>query len=311
MTVPILWASYSVCIKALYQMPWSLSPALFNIIRLGLASFLVMPSLFKFLRQNRSEAKRAILSAGVELGFWTVIVNIMQMIGLRFTTASRGAFLHQMCTVIVPFAAVASGLEPSLSVPVYVASFVSVLGVALLSLDDVTRPFTMMGDGVLLASAFAAALYILRSKVHSSLPDSKALTAVKVIAHFFFAVLYFIALCVPRMLKASPLAAARSMFVGATPGLLAINAVLILYNAVLVSWASTVLQLRGQKLVSASEAVVIFTSTPLWSAAMAIPLGERFGTRGMAGALLILIATFLAGQRKSEKPQAALKAQQA
>lgn len=73
----------------------------------------------------------------------------------------------------------------------------------------------------------------------------------------------------------------------------AINIELIVFNGEVVRWLSTIVHLKGQKLVSASEAVVIFTTTTLWSAAMEIPIGKRLGLRGFIAAMIILFETLL------------------
>lgn len=120
-------------------------------------------------------------------------MNIMQMFGLRFTSASRGTFLHQLSTIIVPFTAFYFGLEPSIGIKILFLSVMLVAGVAMLSFDDVASPFTLHGDGVLLASAFAADSYVIRSKQHESLPHRKNVIAANVIGQCIFSESFLVA----------------------------------------------------------------------------------------------------------------------
>lgn len=270
--VPILWASYSIVIKWLYRLPWALNPSLFNFLRLIVCSAMVTPTLLKGV-------SRPAVTAGVQLGFLTVLVNILQIVGLRYTTASRAAFLSQLSTVLVPLLALSIGLERSPSAGVIVSAPLSVLGVALLTLDGAAPSF--LGDSIMTGVAFVAAVYILRSKTFSSLP-SNALVATKTVFQTLFAGVFLLATGV------------KQSFVGATPLWLAVNAGLVVWTGFVVGFFATWLQMKGQTAVTASEAAVIFATNPLWSAFMAISLGERFGPKGFAGASLILAATALA-----------------
>lgn len=291
--VPFLWGSYSVCIKFLSHLPWSLNPIFFNVLRLTTGALCVLPTLYDFLFRRRQKLSSPVLVAGFELGFWTLLTNILQISGLKYINASRSAFLTQLCTVIVPFVSFASGLESHIPRRIWAACFISVFGVGLLSLDGTSSAFSINGDLFLLASAFASAIYVIRAKQHSGLGNAPVLTAAKVFGQLVFSLIH-ISVVFGRKTQFSALPTMVSAaFVGSTPWLLALHVLLVLYNGILLCWAATALQLRGQKMVSASEAVVIFSTTPLWATALAIPLGERFGLRGIIGACLIMFATLM------------------
>lgn len=183
-------------------------------------------------------------------------------------------------------------MEKSISKRVIGAAVASVLGVALLSLDSVGGAFSWRGDGLILGVACAAAAYILRSKQISEHVPMQPLATTKCIGQFVFAFLYFVLVTPPSVYKSINMSA---LFAGATLNGIFINIFLVLWTGIVVSYGSTVLQLWGQKMVSASEAVVVFASMPVWAACMAIPLGERFGLQGFLGAGLILGATVAAG----------------
>lgn len=305
MLVPMMWASYIVIIKLTYLLPWSLNPVAFNVARLFIASGFVLPTVIKHFRKGGESVRSRTVLAGSELGFWTFVVNCMQIYGLKYTTASRGTFLHQLFTIIVPFTAFAVGLESSISPKIYGASLVSVAGVALLSLDDMAVPLNLHGDGMLLASAFAGAWFLIKSKRHADLPDSSVVIGMKVISQFLFSLIFLVSVYAKNL--SSPTAirnAICNVFVGATPLMLGVQLGLLFICGIVVSWVSTIVQLKGQKLVSASEAAVIFTTTPLWSALMAAPMGERFGLRGILGAFLILFASMVASKKPDKSAHA-------
>lgn len=299
MLVPFLWSSYSICLKWLYRLDWAVSPAVFNSLRLVLAAATVLPLLFRELKVRKksttNDNMNAVVVAAVELGLWTILVNIIQAYGLQFTSASRGAFLAQLATVIVPIAAFATGMEKSLGWNICLASVMSVFGVGLLTLDDVGSAFSWNGDGVMLSTAVVAASYILRSKIHAEKAQAGPLVPLKVIFQALFALLY-LGITSGNAFKGFGLASLSSAFAGATPLLIVLNVGIIIWAGLFVSVASSILQIRGQALVSASEAVVIFSLTPLCASVLAIPLGERFGLPGLAGAALILISTLLASR---------------
>lgn len=307
LVVPMLWASYSIVIKILQVLPWAFGPAAFNAIRLLMCFPVLFPVLLRHARdrwrQHRANATPLLdvtALGGLELGFWTCAVNTLQLVGLQFTSASRGAFLTQLCTVIVPFAAVLSGAEAQLGRSVITASLMSVCGVGLLTLDDVASPFLWRGDGLLLISAFVSTMYVLRSKYFSERAEPGPLVAMKVVSQALCALVYWGIINMKRLSTVGLSTAISSAMTGAKLWTLGLNVFLMLFTGLGLSVGSTVMQMRGQKNVSASEAVIIFTSTPLWTSLMAIPLGERFGIRGIIGAFLIFVATLLCSSEKKD-----------
>lgn len=301
--VPLLWGSYAVCIKLLSHLSWSLDPVVFNMFRLMTSALFVLPTLYDFLIKRRQTLSSPVLAAGFELGFWTLVTNLLQISGLKYVNASRSAFLTQLCTVMVPFMSFFSGLESSIPKRIWAACFISVFGVGFLSLDGTSTSSSIYGDAFLLGSAFASAIYVIRSKQHSDLGNASTLTAAKVFGQFIFSLIHLFVMFVRSNHLTELSAVTRRLFIGSSTWLILLHVVLALYTGILLCWGSTALQLRGQKMVSASEAAVIFSTTPLWATALAIPLGERFGSRGIIGACLITFATLMttAGDHSTER----------
>ena len=82
-----------------------------------------------------------------------------------------------------------------------------------------------------------------------------------------------------------------------------VNMAVIAWTGIMTSAVSGWLQTKGQQFVTASESAVIFATQPLWaSATAAVFLGESFGSRGITGGGLIVLATAFAAlsETKSE-----------
>lgn len=301
--VPALWGSFPPACKWLYRMPWSLHPIAFNGIRLFVSALVMTPTAiqeFRWARKGVYKDHKQILTAGAELGFWTFLGSTLQLLGIEYTTASRGAFLTQLQTIIVPVGAFAFGLG-SLSWHVWLASLLAISGVGLLTLDNVAQALTFRGDGFMILTAMVSATYVIRTRCVATKLRSGPLVAFKVIFQMIYAVLYMMYSSFSSVTaKGSSIA---SLFVGATPLLLLINTLLVLWGGAGVSAMSSWLQIRGNTVVPATETAVIFSFTPLWASALAMFLGERFGLRGIVGGSLIVVSAILASRsRKAAAP---------
>ena len=272
--VPVFWSSYSFLLKVLYSLPWAVPASLFNLLRLTIACTFL-------LRSIRFDKKSLI--AGCELGFYTTFINVLQIIGYKHTSASQGAFLSQLSAVLVPIVSVILGMEADLPWNVMAAVPLSLSGVGLLTLSGGLNSLNLNGDGMLLLVACVGTVYTIRAKQYSK-ENVIRLVAMKNLFQVFFSLAYF--------LWNRPSLA--GFFVGATPMLVFYNALVILWAAVTIGFLGPLLQISGQKLVTPTQASVVFASTPLWATLWALPLGERLSPRGWAGATLIICATLLA-----------------
>lgn len=303
--VPVVWASYSICLKILARLPVALSPPTFNFLRLFVAALSILPALFSALRRLKPNPMPAVL-AGAELGFYTWLVNVLQGYGLQFIPASRGAFLSQLSTVLVPLAAYLSGMEPSLPFSIIIASILALGGVACLTLDKVAGAFSLHGDGALLLTAVSGAAYILRSKVHMGRDKHNSLLPLKVGTQFVFSAVFFL---ITAVIKGAAkgggvMAELSALFAGtAAPWVIAVNLLIVLWAGLIISVLSTDMQIAGQTRVQASEAVVFFSLTPLGASLMALPLGERFGPKGLVGGALVLASAVIAALNSTKKKQ--------
>src|SRR5947209_14756547 len=91
----LVWGATFVVIKsALYD----ISPLLFNAIRMSCAALLLALAFHKQLRGLKLGAIRS----GAVAGFFLYLGNELQTTGLKYTTASKSAFLTGVSVVLVP-----------------------------------------------------------------------------------------------------------------------------------------------------------------------------------------------------------------
>ena len=152
-----------------------MAPSLLILLRFGVAALFFLPWLFR-------------LPAGafwpvMELAFWLFVGYASQTLGLAHTSASRSAFITAMSVVLVPILLRLAGREVG---PAFLAAFLALAGVGLLSYDPYQPPFNV-GDLWTFLTALAYALYIVRLEVHARAFPSITLTAVQVLGTALFA----------------------------------------------------------------------------------------------------------------------------
>lgn len=312
--VPFLTATFLACAKLLYLLPVALSPSHFNAARLLVSSLFFIPVLVRDIPSIRSSPRPMLrlLRAGVELGLLMFFANVLQMMGLKYTDASRAAFLQQLSTVLVPLAAAALRIE-KLTPRVSVGAACALAGVALLTLTAApaaaAASLRPLGDLLEILSAVVLTVYMLRTSYHArNTKKSSALVAVKVCAQAALSFMWLgaqAAFQTGASVNTAGATAAASVAVAApvlwTPMAIFLNLMIVLWAGVLVSAASSWLQTKGQQAVPASEAAVLFAAQPLWASVVAtVMLGERLTSLGMAGAAMIVSGAVISSTGKKE-----------
>jgi drug/metabolite transporter (DMT)-like permease len=320
--VTFTWGSFPVLVKFMYAptFSWALKPFAFNAARLVLGAATCAP----FVLRMRPALRNPAIAAGTELGILTLLVNMAQLAALAYTSAGRLSFIAQLQTLIVPLAMFVwsrvrrdSTLSRN-SLPARVvlgASATAVAGTLLLTLDKpgagaaamAAAPALWKGDALSLISAVCAAVYIIRSRVHSVRLPAAALAGIKVMSQALFAVVQVAGIAAYRHVRLSAASAAQAP--GVSAAALSLNALCIFYGGAVVCGLSTVMQISAQAHVSASEAAVIFAFIPVWTSVVAsLFLRERMGPLGIAGALLIFASSVVcavAGGRRSSSAKSA------
>lgn len=308
--VPCLWASFVICAKLLYVLPHTLPPPAFNMLRLMVSVLFFTPVLraeARALRADRTYLRH--FRPGMEVGVLVAVANIFQIIGLRYTQASRAAFLNQLSTIFVPLSAAAMGFE-KLTTRVVIGALAALLGIALLTIPVsapvllTVDPMSRFGDFLEFISAVFTSAYVIRMAFHTqSLPAKRLipLAGIKVATQACISVVWLtLSIVLPHIRNCIQSAFGRSVTVHQprtlaamaaylTPTVLMYNTLLVLWAAVMVSAGTSWLQTKGQVGASASEAAILFASQPLWASIFAaLLLKERMTLAGMVGALMIV-----------------------
>ena len=253
---------------------------------------------------------RLLLRAGAELGVLNFLGTACQAWGLEQTTATRAGFLLSTINVAVPvFAAAGVGGAgaPPVTATAWAACALALLGVLITDAPNDVPSFdasvTSSGDGfnggdlgVLLGAACYAAFTVRLGKWAREYDGPEDLAAAKLATMF--------ACCCAWVLVDQ---AAYGVGVGGdwpnggpwgsvlwAGGFDAGLWAAVVYSAVGPGALANLLQMKGQRIVPAAEAQVIFATTPVFNAAMSVAfLGEAAGGHTLLGGAVIVFASVL------------------
>lgn len=148
----LIWGTTFVVVKGAVE---GMAPSLLILLRFGVAALFFLPWLFRL--------PAGAFGPGMELAFWLFVGYASQTLGLAHTSASRSAFITALSVVLVPLLLRLAGREVG---PAFLAAFLALAGVGLLSYDPYQPPFNV-GDLWTFLTALAYALYIVRPEVHA------------------------------------------------------------------------------------------------------------------------------------------------
>lgn len=231
---------------------------------------------------------------GVELGVLKFAGEATQALGLQHTTAVRGAFLIQATSLVTPLIAAAAG--DRLRRVVLGAALMAAAGAVLMTAPggDVisftsssplsTSTSVNSGDSlILLATVFYSLSTFRLSKYAERFPSHVRFAAWKSVAGTVVATVWVLTdqggLGFTHGWD-SAVVWAGTLWLALGPGALA-----------------TYAQLAGQKSLGASEAQVLYSSTPLWSALLSVLLLDEGGFGSpleLVGGVLIVVAGVVA-----------------
>lgn len=273
----LVWGSTFVFVK---QALADVSPLLFNLLRMLLATAVLAAVYARYLRGLPAAAWRVGILAGVLLAAGYQF----QTAGLRLTTASKSAFLTGMVVVFVPFLSLTQRLRaPGAGRPGFGAFTGAALGFAGLALLAVpaNQPWSMaafgsisLGDLLTVVCAFAFALHLLTLAHGSQHVPFQALATVQ------------IGTAAVVMALTLPIFEPHPFFHFTWPLLLA-----WLVAGLLATAAAFSIQSWAQGFLPASHTALIFALEPVVAAGTSfLLLGERLRGRALAGAVLVLAA---------------------
>ncbi len=276
--VTLVWGCTFPLVKAALG---ELSPLLFNFLRMGLASLVLISVNLKTLKGLTKPQLTLCATAGLFLA----LGYELQTSGLARTTPSKSAFLTGLVVVLVPLLSLVPGLRlpntPRPHVAAYAGAAGAFLGIVLLT-SNPGAGFALLsgmhlGEWLTLGCAIAFAIHLLTLARGANAIPARALGTLQIV--FATAV----------MLLFLPLD--RHMRFHLTPTV----GVALAVTAILATAAAFTIQSWAQQHLPASHTALIFTLEPVfaWLTSLLF-LGERLGPRALVGAALILGGIILA-----------------
>ncbi|GMI14262.1 hypothetical protein TrVE_jg1149 [Triparma verrucosa] len=192
MTVPIAWGTYTPIIKQLYTFDPPVPGLIFSTAYYAIAFGLLSLASWGWTSANRSANRSANSSeldsaveadpdaggldkgpnglqrASLELSSYLFFGNILQLIGLQTTSATKSAFLVQLTTIIVPVLSSFLNKYP-LKPSTVLACLTAFLGVTILSLDGGLTSLDSFSVGNIMKSLNKGDILILISSISYSL----------------------------------------------------------------------------------------------------------------------------------------------
>jgi drug/metabolite transporter (DMT)-like permease len=273
--VVVVWGSTFVLVKDALG---DISPLLFNLIRMALASVCLAVAYRKHLRHLNRET----VIGGAVAGFFLAVGYQFQTAGLALTTPSKSAFITGLTVVLVPLLSVIPSLRaPGSARPgwnAYAGAVVAFAGIALLTAPgllsgeaSLSALGVNLGDILSLCCALGFAFHLLTLAHLASRIQFEQLGLLQV------------AFCTVFMAISTPLLD-RSRF-HLTPVL----AIALLVGAVFGTAVAFTVQSWAQQHLAATHTALIVAAEPVfaWITSLLF-LHEGLGGRSALGALLVL-----------------------
>jgi drug/metabolite transporter (DMT)-like permease len=240
------------------------SPFLFLAIRFALATLIIWP----FYSKRISFTDKATLRAGIILGIFLFLGFAFQTVGLKYTAASKSAFITGLFVIMVPPMSVLLVKEKP-----KIFSLIGVL-LAISGLWLMTRPKGSefnLGDLLTLFCAISFSFHVIFVQIYAK--------------EFPFEKLVFVQLLTTALLSIPSMFLLETMKFVYNHNLLSA----ILVTALFATALGITVQNRMQKDTTATKASVIYTMEPVFAGVFSyLILGEVLGSVGMVGAGLIL-----------------------
>jgi len=278
--ITLFWSATFVIVKESLA---NISSMLFVGFRFLIAGLILLPIVIR--KKIRWEGVN--LKFPIVLGILLFLGFATQTIGLRFTSATKSAFLTGTAVIIIPILqTIIEKRKPKIGSVIGVV--IVLLGILLLSggnsfftlLEDLVANFSF-GDGMTLLCAFFFALYVVYLDVLSNQYNFWLLLMIQIVVTtilaFSFAVIFNVADFEAIKLEFSP-----QLGFG------------IMYTAIFATLATTALQTKYQKLVTPTKAGIVYSFEPIFAAVIAyMAVGERITTFGLIGASFIFMGLII------------------
>ena len=269
--VTIIWGATFVIVKSALK---DISPLLFISIRFLVATVILLPFVFKISKSFNQQ----VVKEGILLG----LIFAAQTMGLKYTTATKSAFITGTFVIFTPFFQIFFEKKPPRKEVVF-GIFLCITGLIFLTskgssllgvFSEISESFGI-GDLLTLLCAVFFALYIVYLDIVSKKNDYKPLVFLQIattgICGLVFSFLF------------SGLKVEVLEFTFSNNLLFA-----VFYTAVLATLLTTTLQTKYQKFVTPSVAGIILSFEPIFAALCAFfVLNEKISNFGLVGCVLI------------------------
>jgi drug/metabolite transporter (DMT)-like permease len=283
--ITLIWGATFVIVKSALK---DISPLFFISVRFLVATVILLPFIFKILGLFNKQ----VLREGMLLGLMYFAGFAAQTMGLKYTTATKSAFITGTFVIFTPFFQIYFEKKPpgekvvfGILLCVTGLIFLTSKGNSLLGIFSEISGSFGIGDLLTILCAVFFALYIVYLDIVSKKNDYKPLVflqiAVTGICGLLFSFLF------------SGLKIETMDFTFSNNLLFA-----VFYTAVLATVLTTTLQTKYQKFVTPSVAGIILSFEPIFAALCAFfVLNEKISNFGLVGCVLIF-----AGLLVSEVP---------
>lgn len=287
LTVALIWAgTYSVD----GAMVERASPFIYLSARFAVAAALF---LLIFHRCLRGVTRQAVWH-GTWLGFYLYLEFFLQLQGLVYTSPAKMGFITGLFIVITPVLSVWL-TRARLTRENVLGILLAMTGFGLLAYPGDTGEINI-GDLLGLGAAIASSLHILYMGIYVRRHDVNQLNIIQIAATaMFFILTAGAAQGLIRFIEPLPM-----FLVPETRGIpsSAQFPLSVLYTAVLATVLLFSLQARGQRHVSATRTVIIFSLSPIFAAIISyLTLGDWIGWRGYVGGLFTVAGVMISESR--------------
>ncbi|MHA1728918.1 MAG: DMT family transporter [Promethearchaeota archaeon] len=248
----------------------------------GAVAFLPFFKYFKFFDKK-------LLKISFIAGFLYFISNILQTIGLQYTSASKAAFITALGLIFVPII-LALYYKKKIESNIWIALILASVGTYILSFAGI-EVFTI-GDPLILICAVIYAIYIIYLDLH-----------VKEVNFLLFSMFQLIFMSGFSFLSSLIFEDFYYIFgVGSSVIFTMQNWLVLIYMGVVVSCVTFIFQSYGQRHIAPSRAAIIFTLEPVFATIFALIIGgEQLVIQTVFGAILIFAGILLSIERKKKK----------
>lgn len=278
----ILWGSTFTLNHRLTQ---EIPVGFYMFIRYFLGFLGFLPFFHRFRHITPSQWKVTII-AGLLL--WASF--IFQTFGIMLTSAAKSSFITGLNVIMVPIF-VAGFYKQKVRKIVWLSSVLALIGISLMSFTNISK--IEWGDVLVLISSVFYALYIIYIEHAIKQVDLIAFSAFQLAVLAVLSILF------------------SALFEGIlAPGVLSLNSIfgypniaIILYMGFLATSFATIIQMNGQKLVTATQAAIIYALEPIFGALFAVLIGnELLSYQTIIGGILIVGGIFLSIEKTPTNP---------